>query len=156
MPSFPDIIVTSPDSPSVLIAVEAKMASTHIENAAQQMRHYMAKMSCPVGLVVLPKELYIYRNRYTGLDERAIDEIGHYQLGDTFQMFVHLSAKSSPNAKEHWFENYVQDWLEHLPNSDEIKRLPAELRDALETHVVPVLESGIVRATGPREMRSTS
>jgi hypothetical protein len=154
MASIPDIIVTSADSPSVLIAVAALLHNNSIESAAHRLRHYMAKMSCPVGLLVLPEELYIYRNRYTGADERSIDEIGHYQLGNVFQMFAHISAGKNPETKEDLFESYVQDWLEHLPNSSEIERLPAKLKDALETHVIPVLENGIVRAAGPREIRS--
>ena len=74
MASIPDIIVTSTDSPRVLIAVAALQHNTAMESAAHRLRHYMAKMSCPVGLLVLPEELYIYRNRYTGADEKAIDE----------------------------------------------------------------------------------
>lgn len=154
MASFPDIIVTSADSPRVLIAVEAKLEHKATESAIQQLRHYMIKMSCPVGLLVLPEELYMYRNRYTGTDEKTIDEIGHYRLGDAFQAFAQVSAEQSDKTKGHMFENYVQHWLEHLTRNGEIEKLPAELKDALETHVVPALESGVVRAAGPREMRS--
>jgi hypothetical protein len=156
MASVPDIIVTSADSPRVLIAVAALLDNRALESATHQLRHYMVKMSCPVGLVVLPEELYLYRNRYTGADEKAIDEIAHYQLGNVFQMFAHLSAGKPPVTKGDLFESYVQEWLEHLPNSSELERLPAELKDALETHIVPVLENGTVRATGPREIRSFS
>src|SRR5438270_1674383 len=115
MASIPDIIVTSTDSPRVLIAVAALQHNTAMESATHQLRHYMVKMSCPVGLLVLPEDLYIYRNRYTGADEKAIDEIGHYQLGNVFQMFANLSSAKTPEAKEDLFESYVQDWLEHLP-----------------------------------------
>lgn len=85
MASVPDIIVTSTDPPRVLIAVAALLDNRALESATHRLRHYMVKMSCPVGLVVLPGELYIYRNRYTGADEKAIDEIGHFQLGNAFQ-----------------------------------------------------------------------
>jgi hypothetical protein len=153
MASFPDIIVTSPDSPRVLIAIETKIAQKLSKDAVRQLQHYMVKMSCPLGLLVSPEELYIYRNRYTGSDENAIDEIGHYRLGNAFQGFVGRSPEQSP-AKAYLFESYVQRWLEHLPKSDEIERLPADLKEALETHIVPALESGIVRAAGPREIRS--
>ncbi len=153
MASFPDIIVTSTDSPRVLIAVETKIAQKPTENSIQQLRHYMAKMSCPVGLLVLPEELYIFRNRYTGTDEKNIDEIGHYRLGNIFQVFAKMSVEQSRGTKERLFERYVQDWLEQLPKGDEMERLPAELKDALETHVVPALENGVVRAAGPRETR---
>lgn len=155
MASFPDIIVTSSDSPRVLIAIETKLAQKPSKDAVQQLQHYMVKMSCPLGLLVLPEELYIYRNRYTGSDESAIDEIGHYRLGNAFQRFAERSPEQSP-AREYLFESHVQRWLEHLPKSDEIERLPADLKEALETHVVPALESGIVRAAGPREIRSGS
>ncbi len=109
MASFPDIIVTSTDSPRVLIAVETKIAQKPTENSIQQLRHYMAKMSCPVGLLVLPEELYIFRNRYTGTDEKNIDEIGHYRLGNIFQVFVKMSVEQSRGTKERLFERYVQD-----------------------------------------------
>lgn len=153
MASFPDIVVTSTDSPRILVAVETKINRKPDKAAFQQLRHYMAKMSCPVGLLVSPEELYIFRNRYTGNDETNIDEIGRYRLGNIFQEFVNMPADQASVNKGFLFERFVQNWLERLPIG-EIKRLPAELRDALETHVVPALESGVVRAAGPREMRS--
>jgi hypothetical protein len=151
MASYPDILVTSPDSPQILMAVEARLDRKALEAAIKQLRHYMAKMSCPVGLLVLPDELFIYRNRYTGIEENAIEQIGHYQMGDAFQRFARVSAQHGVKAKGLLFESYVQQWLQYLPQSDDIQRLTPELKDALEVHVLPALESGIVRAAGPRE-----
>jgi len=155
MASYPDILVTSSDSPQILMAVEARLDHKALENAMHQLRHYMVKMNCPVGLLVLPDELYIYRNRYTGTDERAIEQVGQYHVGEAFRRFARVSTEHSSQTKGRQFESYIQHWLEHLPKSDEMERLPANLKDALETHVVPALESGVVRAAGPREQRSS-
>jgi len=156
MASYPDILVTSPDSPlQILMAVEARLDREALEAAIQQLRHYMAKMSCPVGLLVLPEALYIFRNRYTGIEENAIEQIGRYQMSEAFQRFARASAEHGVKAKGRLFESYVQRWLEHLPNSDDIEQLAPELKDALETHVLPALESGVVRAAGPREQWSS-
>lgn len=155
MASYPDILITASDSPRILVAVEARLDRQRLENAIQQLRHYMVQMSCPVGLLVLPDELYIYRNKYTGTDENAVERIGHYRLGSAFQRFDRVSAGHSLQAKGRLFESYVQHWLEHLPMSDEIERLPPDLKDALEIHVLPAIESGVVRAAGPRELGSS-
>ena len=154
MASYPDILVTSPDSPQILMAVEARLDRKALEGAIQQLRHYMAKMSCPVGLLVLPDALYIFRNRYTGIEENAIEQIGHYQMSEAFQRFARASTEHGVKAKGRLFESYVQQWLEHLPTSDDVERFAPELKDALETHVLPALESGVVRAAGPREQWS--
>src|SRR5436305_3357344 len=154
MASYPDILVTSADSPQTLIAVEARLDRKALENAIPRLRHYMVKMSCPVGLLILPDELYIYRNRYTGTEENAIEQIGRYKV-EAFQQFVGIAAEHVSKARGRLFESYVQQWLEHLPKSDDIRRLAPDLKDALETYVVPALESGVVRAAGPREQWSS-
>ncbi len=155
MASVPDIIVTFPDSPRVQIAIVALLNDKTVEGAAQQLRRYMIKMSCPVGLLISPEKLHIYRNPYTGSDEKTIDEVGNFQLGDDFRSFAQEAGGYVKNQEE-FFENYVQDWLEHLPNSSEIERLPANFKSALERYVIPALETGVVRAAGPREMRGFS
>ncbi len=137
------------------MAVEARLDSKALEIAAKQMRHYMLKMSCPVGLLILPDEILIYRNRFTGSEEKSIDQIGRYKLGNAFQRFKITSEERSPSAKGRLFESFVQKWLEHLPKSDDIKQLSPELKEALEAYVLPALESGTVRASGPREHWST-
>ena len=151
MASYPDILITASDSPRVLVAVEARLDHQRLENAILQLKRYLVQMSCPVGLLVLPDELYLYRNKYTGIHESDVEQIGRYSLGGLFEGFRWESEKQSPQERGRLFESYVQNWLERLPWGRGMDELTPELKRDLETHVAPALEAGIVRAAGPRE-----
>jgi hypothetical protein len=146
MPFVPDIVVTGTDTPKVLVAVEAKTEETDFRRAATEVREYLFRMSSPVGLLVFPQRLWIFRNTYSGADEKAVEQLGPYELPDA----VWKNAGVDPQSKGYHFEASVQALLEHLAATHEIQNASPQLVSALETYVLPSLSFGIVRAAGPR------
>jgi len=61
MPFAPDIVVTTQDTPRLLLIVEAKLASRIRSQDESQLKSYMLQMRCPIGLLVTPDEIVVYR-----------------------------------------------------------------------------------------------
>jgi hypothetical protein len=148
MPFVPDIVVTGPDTPRVLVAVEAKADEAQFQRVAREIRQYLFRMSSPVGLVVFPERLWVFHNTYTGTDESAIEQLGPYDLPN----ILWENAGVGPQVKGRQFEAAVQAWLEHLAKTHDINNASPDLHSALETYVFPALNLGIVRAAGPRSL----
>jgi hypothetical protein len=146
MPFVPDIVVTGPDSPRILVAVEAKTDETQFEDAAKQIRYYLSRMSRPLGLIVFPARVWVFRNTYSGLDESAVQQLGPFELPkDLWE-----PTSYSPGSSEARFEEAVQDWLERLATAHDTGKNSSEFQSILEQWVLPSLTSGVVRAAGPR------
>lgn len=143
MEFLPDIIVASEGSPRVLLVVDAKLTRGDLDQAVRQLKRYMVGMSCPGGLLVSPDEITIFRNQYRGPDEGSVELVGAYPITAVFR----------PARSEFDFERAVQEWLEHLAFTGAARGLSPELCNALEEHVIPLLQQGEVRAAHPREAR---
>jgi hypothetical protein len=148
MAFVPDIVVTGPDTPHVLVAVEAKTEAgeAQFQRVAREIRQYLFRMSSPVGLVVFPERLWVFHNTYAGTDESAIEQLGPYDLPN----ILWENAGVAPQVKGLQFEAAVQTWLEHLAKTHNIENASPDLNSALETYLFPALNLGIVRAAGPR------
>jgi len=144
VPLDPDIVVTDPGSSHVLLIVEAKVRES-VSESEPQLRHYMWEMSCPVGLLVSPRTIVLYRNLFTGYSDDSIEKVG------TFQAPSGWSVYEGPNAGIE-FESRVQSWLEGLKN-ERTSELTSEAADAFAEFVIPYLLQGEVRAAGPRMTR---
>jgi hypothetical protein len=148
MPFVPDIVVTGADSPRVLVAVEAKTDETQFDRFAREISQYLWRMSSPVGLLIFPEHLWVFYNTYSGVDEKAIKQLGPYEL----PQIVWRDAGVSPRVEGQRFEPLVQKLLEHLAATQDASSISKDLHSALETHVFPALNSGVIRAAGPRSL----
>ena len=59
----PDIIVTTQEG--VSLVVEAKLTMPNLERTEEQLKQYMVGMQCPVGLLITPERMWLYRDSYT-------------------------------------------------------------------------------------------
>lgn len=59
----PDIVVTGPEPSEIALVVEVKASSRAIGESERQLKSYMAAVRSPVGLLVTPDWLRIYRDR---------------------------------------------------------------------------------------------
>jgi hypothetical protein len=146
MGSYPDIIVTGTESPRILLAVETRLDSARYDQAARELQNYLVSMSCPVGLVATPQEVGIYRNHFTGPGPDAVEEVCRLRDVRVFPGVDQLPIAERGAA----FERLVQIWLEELAQGRLLNALPPDFRNAVELHILPALENGIVRASGPR------
>jgi hypothetical protein len=145
MPAQADIIVSSPDSTEVKLVVEAKLRRFDMRTAEKQLKNFMLLMRCPLGLLISPERLWIYIDRFISDSEDSIEKLGEFDISGLMRF------GSSAVADSIAFENAVQAWLEDL--SANVSRNPPidpKLREIVNHYILPAVESGIVRAAGPR------
>jgi hypothetical protein len=145
MPAQADIIVSSPDSTEVKLVVEAKLRSRDMQMAEHQLKNFMLLMRCPLGLLISPERLWVYIDRFTSDSEGSIEKLGDFDISGL------MKFNSSVVADGVAFENAVQGWLENL--SANITRNPPndpKLREIIRHHILPAVETGVIRAAGPR------
>ena len=137
MPAHADIIVSSPDSTEVKLVVEAKLRVPDMEATESQLKNFMLSMRCPLGLLMSPERLWVYIDRFTSDSEDSIEKLGDF---DIFAIADGIA-----------FEIAVQMWLEKLPSIISPNR-PSDpkLREIISHYILPAVETGIVRAAGPR------
>jgi hypothetical protein len=123
----------------------------YVEDSLKQ---YMLATNCPVGLLVVPNRIWIYRNRYRSTPERSIEIIGP---------FLHYSwpkdslprgfADTNPQAVRASLDPFVQEvrrWLDSFQSPGALNALNADLRSAVSEYLLPVLTEDQVRAGVPR------
>jgi hypothetical protein len=150
MPFEPDIIVTRRDAHDLALVVEVKPQLVDVEAAEGQLRRYMFGMGCPVGMLVTPRTLRLYQDRYREYGEGSVEFVGEFPIEALFAADAAMAMASGVATHEFDLENAVQSWLEHLADGAKLSALPEPLRRALEEHVIPALEHGEVRAARPR------
>jgi hypothetical protein len=160
MPFSPDFVVTTEDSPRMLLIVETKLSSEKRTHDEAQLKSYMLHMRCPIGLFITPEEIVVYRDSYTAhYSEQSVHRVGSFPAPKSWTVFKapHHGTDRPPNL-ERRFEENVKSWLEQLrsSSSNDVQEFPKETREALLDYVVPALSQGIVRAGGPREVRVES
>ena len=146
----------------MLLIVETKLSSQHRSQHESQLKDYMFHMRCPIGLLITPDEISIYRDTYTATSQQSVRRVGAFPAPLDWTIFKAPHHDTEPAMKNTdfalRFEANVKSWLEHLRSSpgDYLKGLSKETREALLDYVVPALSQGIVRAGGPREIRVES
>lgn len=154
----PDIIVTDADSPRWRMVVEAKLHLVDRKRAEAELKRFMLAMSAPLGLIVSPSHLAIYRDSFRDFSNDSIELVGDFDIPSESFPF---SMGGDP-AGEHRdrietgfaFERNVQTWLEEIASTREIHGFIPEARKALAEHVLPALSGGMIRAAGPRELKA--
>lgn len=158
MASAPDILVTAPDSPQIFLVVEAKFTAKDLDSLESALERYMVKMGAPIGLLVTPRSIGIYRNHYTGTSQESVERIKVIDVPQSWLALSNFSeflsehptgSKASRLALA--FEDNVQSWLERLRNPGMLDGLPHDAQDAFSDYVIPALYEGVIRAAHPRE-----
>jgi hypothetical protein len=147
MPAEIDIIVSSPDSTEARLIVEAKLVMQDRAAAEAQLKLSMLQLSCPVGLIITPERMWIYSDRYTSSTPGSIQTIGDFAIGHLLRF---TPSDRSPREGGR-FESAVQHWLENLPQTASPELInDSSLWRALNTYIIPAIETGKVRAAAPR------
>jgi hypothetical protein len=134
-----DILITTPDG--IELVVEAEVSLPNLERTEAELKTYMVGMNCPLGLLITPERLWLYRDFYTSRSPESVQRLGEFVLKSMWQY--------PPPTQGMHFEIFVQQWLEHLAHQP-IKELPPDLRDAIQEYLLPAVRSGEVRAAHPR------
>ena len=147
----PDIIVTGEDTPRILLAVEVKLSRPNGKDDETRLKTYMLQMRCPIGLLVTPDVVEVFRDTYTAHTENSVERVASFPSPDTWQNFK-AAHQGEPHAGLR-FEEAVRSWLEGLGTSPfpQLSEFPPRTREALRDYVLPALTEGVVRSTGPRE-----
>jgi hypothetical protein len=143
----PDIVVTRPESPDVLLVVETKAGPVDVTDAEVQLKKYMVHMSCPVGMLVTEAQTRFYRNRYTDYEPENIEMIGECATVDL------LDGHRTLIGREPYLERLAEEWLESLRVGNG-RTWPSSVHEAIESSVLPVVVGGVIRAGGPRWRRT--
>ena len=147
----PDIIVTGPEPSEIALVVEVKTSSRVVDDSERRLKSYMAAVRSPVGLLVTPDRLRIYRDRYLPSPEDSIARVGEFDV----KGLLRFDATGNAIAEGLAFERNVQSWLEALSTESGLRELPPELRRAVERYIVPALAQGSVRSGHPRSAISS-
>ena len=135
----PDILITTPEG--IALVVETKVTLTDLERTEQDLKEYMVRMSCPIGLLITPDRMWLYRDFYTTRSPESVQRIGEYNAK---LLWKHTLPQAGTE-----FELFVQQWLEDLAKQPTTE-LPKELREALREYILPAVTSGDVRSAHPR------
>jgi hypothetical protein len=148
----PDIIVTGEDTPGILLAAEARLSRSGRKEDESQLKTYMLDMRCPIGLLVTPDVIEVFRDTYTAHSEKSVEHVASFASPKTWKIFKGPLRNPIKSILAFRFEEAVKSWLEQLATSptaylNESK----ETREALTDYILPALAQGVVRSTGPRE-----
>jgi hypothetical protein len=135
----PDIFVTTPDG--ITLVIEAKVTLPNLQRAEEDLKQYMVGMQCPIGLLITPERMWLYRDFYTTRSPQSVQCIGEFNVKSLWQQ--------PPPSQGEAFEMFVQRWLEDLAEQP-TREVPEGLREALREYVLPAVNSGEVRAAHPR------
>jgi|HubBroStandDraft_5_1064220.scaffolds.fasta_scaffold596304_1 hypothetical protein len=148
---MPDILVSERDGFHDALAVEVKSSALEQPAAERQLKRYMVGMSCPVGLVVTPDRLWVYRETYRTRKEDSIEPVGDFPATGLFGPDIEGTARANAApSRGAVLADVVQAWLETLKEPSATSSLSPDLRDVLEVYVVPALLEGQVYAGLPR------
>jgi hypothetical protein len=149
----PDILVSSPDAHDIALVVEVKLHENALDQAEQQLKRYMFGMRCPLGMLVTPESLRLFRDTYTSYGVESIERIGEYSIRGLFDDALAGYPRDDAAMRAFRLEDAVQAWLERLAAGADFAELSPDLKNAVEEHLLPALAYGEVRAAGPRVRR---
>jgi hypothetical protein len=140
----PDVIVTTDYSPGTFALVaEAKGATANLDEAAIQLKEYMLRTGCPVGIIFTPKVLRIYKYRFLGRTEDPIELVGDFPSGE-------LLERRGPGAgSESAVESNLLGWLDELAQTGQAAVIDPRLNSAINEHILPAVSGGRVNIAHP-------
>ena len=107
----------------------------------------MLQLGCRLGLLVSPERMRVYRDRLTSYSDDSIERVGDFETREL------IDFRGSETVDEIAFENTIQNWLENLSSSVVSRVKNPKAREIMGHYILPAVETGIVRATGPRTAR---
>jgi hypothetical protein len=148
MPAQADIIVSSPDATEVKLVVEAKLKIPNLRETEHRLKAFMLRLSCPLGLLVTPQHLWVYLDRFTSYSEESVELLGEFEVEGLIRF---QSPVAEGSEAGHAFENAVQNWLESLSTTSTQERMKdPKLLNVVSHYILPAIETGVIRAAGPR------
>jgi len=145
----PDVIVTTDYSPATIALVaEAKSATANIEEAALQLKEYMLLMSCPVGIILTPQVLRIYKYRFRGRTQDPIELVGDFSPRELLETLEPLAGGESA------VESTLVGWLDELAQAGQVAISDQRLRSAINEHILPAVSGGRISVVHPRRHES--
>ena len=145
----PDVIVTTDYSPATIALVgEAKDASANLEEAALQLKEYMLLMGCPVGIILTPQVLRIYKYRFLGRTQDPIELVGDFPSGELFEAGEPVAETESA------VESTLVGWLDELAQAGQVAVSDQRLKSAIDEHILPAVSGGRVSIVHPRMRKS--
>ena len=145
----PDVIVTTDYSPaSIALVGEAKGATANLDEAALQLKEYMLLMGCPVGIILTPQVLRIYKYRFLGRAPDPIELVGDFPPGEL------LEAREPLAGTESAVESTLVGWLDELAHAGQVSVSDQRLRSAVNEHILPAVSGGRVSIVHPRTPES--
>ena len=146
MPFNPDVVVVEPGSFRILLIAQAKIEAEEL-GFDSQVKQYMCKTGCAVGLLAFPDRLVVYRNQFTGLSDDYIRLVGAFPSPRRWAAFDHRRT-------EFHFAKTVQDWLAALRTNATVSDAPIETQEALKEHVLPSLVKGEIQESCSRKTKT--
>jgi hypothetical protein len=148
----PDIVVSSFDGSGIGLVAELKRRGTRdLDVFEAQLKDFMVRTRCAVGLLITPAELLILRDQFRSYSPDSVERVGTFPF-PTSVLGGHVEPDSGVDTE---FEILVQNWLNDIRHRPEaLAELPNDLKKALEDHVVPILVSGDIRAAHHRRFAS--
>jgi|SRR5271154_4365615 hypothetical protein len=148
MPAQADIIVSSADATEVKLVVEAKLRLANLPETEHRLKSFMLQLGCPLGLLVSPQRLWVYLDRFTSYSEDSVERLGDFNV----EGLIKFQSPAAQDGENHYaFENAVQDWLESLSTAGTLERVKdPKLFEIIRHYILPAVETGVVRAAGPR------
>jgi hypothetical protein len=74
----PDIIITTPDG--ISLVAEAKVTLPNLKRTEEDLKQYMVGMQCPIGLLITPERMWLYRDSYTTRSPQSVQRVGEFDL----------------------------------------------------------------------------
>lgn len=145
----PDIIVVSPDG-EYLMLVEIKFTSRGVDQASQaiaQLKQYMVGLGCPNALLIWGETIMLLRDSFEQSDGSSIRVIGAAKLPDTL---LPPTQNQSPVQAEWEFATRVQQWMEELALTTNVRQMPEDLQRLFSNPILNLLRIGEIRSGGPR------
>ncbi|MFZ3201708.1 MAG: hypothetical protein ACLQMT_07020 [Candidatus Acidiferrales bacterium] len=147
MAFIPDVIVTTDYSPATIALVaEAKGAVVSLDEAALPLKQYMLQMSCPVGIILTPQVLRIYKDRFLGRTEESIVLVGDFPSEELF--------KARKPVTESAVESALVEWLEEVAETGQTRVKDVHLKSAIDEHILPSISGGRVSVVHPRTLEA--
>jgi hypothetical protein len=140
----PDVIVTTDYSPGIIALVgEAKGAAVNLDEAALQLKEYMLRTGCPVGIIFTPQVIRIYKYRFLGRTENPIELVGDYPSGELLETLGPVAGSESA------VESTLFGWLDELAHTGQVAVSDERLNSAINEHILPAVSGGRVSIAHP-------
>jgi hypothetical protein len=74
----PDIVITVPEG--IKLVVEAKVSLQNLPRSEQELKQYMGRMRRPIGLLIAPEHMWLYRDFYTVDSAQSVRRVGEFDV----------------------------------------------------------------------------